>query len=118
MNGCAAFILIAILFVSAEAGLYFTWPMMLFWVLIATLAAIGNASVPMGCYFLSSAFLIGMGIPIEVMGLILPIYSFIDMVETALNIWSDIAVTCIVNKEVLAQETLLDPQVTNVTTVE
>lgn len=118
MNGCAAFILIAILFVSAEAGLYFTWPMMLFWVLIATLAAIGNASVPMGCYFLSSAFLIGMGIPIEVMGLILPIYSFIDMVETALNIWSDIAVTCIVNKEVLAQEALLDPQVTNVSTVE
>ncbi len=118
MNGCAAFILIAILFVSAEAGLYFTWPMMLFWVLIATLAAIGNASVPMGCYFLSSAFLIGMGIPIEVMGLILPIYSFIDMVETALNIWSDIAVTCIVNKEVTVQEALLDPQVTSVTTVE
>ena len=86
MNGCAAFILITVLFVSAEAGLYFSLPMMMFWILLSTLAAIGNASVPMGCYFLASAFLVSMGVPIGVMGLILPIYAFIDMIETALNV--------------------------------
>lgn len=102
MNGCAAFIIITVIFVSSQAGLTFTLPMMLLWILISTLAAVGNASVPMGCYFLSSAFLVGMGVPIQMMGLILPIYTFIDMLETALNVWSDISITNIVNKEALA----------------
>ena len=33
------------------------------------------------------------------MGLILPFYALIDMEETALNVWSDLSVTSIVNKE-------------------
>ncbi|MCH9632995.1 MAG: Proton/glutamate-aspartate symporter [Chlamydiae bacterium] len=110
MNGCAAFILITVLFVSAECGLFFSLPMMIFWVLLATLAAIGNASVPMGCYFLSSAFLVAMGVPIEIMGMILPIYAFIDMIETALNVWSDISVTTIVNKEAQQSELALSDE--------
>lgn len=114
MNGCAAFILITILFVSAEAGLYFTIPMMLVWVLLSTLAAVGNASVPMGCYFLASAFLVGMGIPIDIMGLILPIYAFIDMIETALNVWSDVVVTSIVNKEAVTSEPSLADDITDI----
>lgn len=114
MNGCAAFILITVMFVSAESGLVFTIPMMFFWVLLSTLAAIGNASVPMGCYFLASAFLVGMGVPIDVMGLILPIYAFIDMIETALNIWSDIAVTAIVNKEALLSDLSLSEKIESI----
>ena len=110
MNGCAAFILITVLFVSAECGLFFSLPMMIFWILLATLAAIGNASVPMGCYFLSSAFLVSMGVPIEIMGMILPIYAFIDMIETALNVWSDISVTSIVNKEAQDSELILSDE--------
>ena len=103
MNGCAAFIIITVIFVASQAGIYFTIPMMLMWILISTLAAVGNASVPMGCYFLASAFLVGMGVPIQMMGLILPVYTFIDMLETALNVWSDISITHIVNKEALAE---------------
>lgn len=118
MNGCAAFILITVLFVSAESGLVFTVPMMFFWVLLSTLAAIGNASVPMGCYFLSSAFLVGMGVPIDVMGLILPIYAFIDMIETALNVWSDISVTAIVNKEALVSDLSLSEKLENIKVAE
>lgn len=114
MNGCAAFILITVLFVSAEAGLYFSAAMMIFWILLSTLAAIGNASVPMGCYFLSSAFLVGMGVPIDVMGMILPIYAFIDMIETALNVWSDISVTSIVNREAALEELSLSEKIENI----
>ena len=33
------------------------------------------------------------GAPIGIMGIILPIYTIIDMVETAENVWSD-AVVC------------------------
>ena len=31
----------------------------------------------------------GIGAPIGIMGLILPIYTIIDMIETAENVWSD-----------------------------
>jgi Na+/H+-dicarboxylate symporter len=100
MNGCAAFILTTVLFVAGIHGHAFGPMDLALWVLLATIAAIGNAGVPMGCFFLASAFLVGMGIPITTMGLILPFYAFLDMVETALNVWSDLSVTAIVDKEV------------------
>ena len=88
MNGCAAFILITTLFVAASEGIVFSFTQMLLWIPVATLIAVGNAGVPMGCYFLTSALLVGMNIPLHVMGLILPLYTLIDMIETALNVWS------------------------------
>jgi Na+/H+-dicarboxylate symporter len=104
MNGCAAFILITVLFVSMSYGMTYS-PLDLFaWILIATLAAIGNAGIPMGCYFLASAFLNGMNMPLEIMGFILPIYTLMDMVETSVNVWSDGCVTAIVDKEMLDSE--------------
>ena len=100
MNGCAAFILTTVLFVSGINGHVFSLSDLIMWVFLASLAAIGNAGVPMGCFFLSSAFLVSMKVPVAVMGLILPFYTFLDMVETSLNLWSDISITSIVNKEV------------------
>jgi Na+/H+-dicarboxylate symporter len=101
MNGCAAFILITVLFVSTVNG--FTFGIMDFvgWIFLATFAAIGNAGVPMGCFFLTSAFLVGMDIPLYMMGLILPFYTIIDMIETTLNVWSDVCITVSVDKDLL-----------------
>lgn len=99
MNGCAAFILSTVLFVSMSNGLTFSLPEMIGWIFIATIAALGNAGVPMGCYFLSSAFLAAMGVPLNILGVILPFYTLIDMLETAINVWSDASVTAIVDKE-------------------
>lgn len=99
MNGCAAFILTTVLFVAGVNGHVFSSLDLIFWVFMAVLAAVGNAGVPMGCFFLSSAFLIGMDVPLTVMGLILPFYALLDMEETALNVWSDLSVTAIVDKE-------------------
>ena len=62
---------------------------MLLWALIAVVSAVGNAGVPMGCFFLTVSLMTGIGAPVEVMGLILPIYTMIDMIETAENVWSD-----------------------------
>ena len=104
MNGCAAFILTTVLFVSKMNGLVFSPLILALWVGLATIAAIGNAGVPMGCFFLSSAFLVAMGVPMTLMGIILPFYAFIDMVETALNVWSDIAVTALVDQELKNEE--------------
>lgn len=108
MNGCAAFILTTVLFVSMSNGVHFTMLDMLMWIFLASLAAIGNAGVPMGCYFLASAFLVAMKVPLYIMGLILPIYTVIDMIETALNVWSDISITTIVDKEVNGVPEIVD----------
>ena len=99
MNACAAFILITVLFVSQSNGIHYSPLELLSWIVIATIAAIGNAGVPMGCYMLSSAFLAAMNVDLSLMMLILPFYSFIDMLESAINVWSDSCVTAMVNQE-------------------
>ncbi|QZA58859.1 dicarboxylate/amino acid:cation symporter [Candidatus Rhabdochlamydia porcellionis] len=106
MNGCAAFILITVLFCSTIHGHTFGLLDLGIWVVLSTFAAIGNAGIPMGCFFLTSMFLIGMDVPLSTMGLILPFYAFIDMIETSLNVWSDLSVTAIVDKECTHLETL------------
>lgn len=100
MNACAAFIFTTVLFVSMSHGVTFSMTEMILWTLVATIAAVGNAGVPMGCYFLSSAFLAAMNVPLHVLGVILPFYAMIDMLETAINVWSDSCVLAIVDKEV------------------
>ena len=53
----------------------------------------------MGCFFLTVSLMTGIGAPVEVMGLILPIYTIIDMVETAENVWSDSCVCAMTDKD-------------------
>ena len=106
MNGCAAFILITIFFVCTSHGMTFTPWIMIFWIVISTCVAIGNAGVPMGCFFLTTALLVGMGVPIAIMGMILPLYFLFDMIETTLNVWSDICITTLVDREISRQPPL------------
>lgn len=97
MNGCATFILVTSLYVMQNGGMHFSVPVLLLWVLIAVLSAVGNAGVPMGCYFLTLSLMSGVeGAPIGIMGVILPIFTIIDMVETAENVWSDSCVCALV----------------------
>jgi Na+/H+-dicarboxylate symporter len=108
MNACAAFILITVLFVSMSSGVVYSPLEMVMWIFMATIAAVGNAGVPMGCYFLASAFLAAMNVPLQILGVILPFYTLIDMLESAINVWSDSCVAAIVNKEVSQTEDLPD----------
>src|SRR6202035_4135172 len=86
--------------VSMSQGLVITYAEMVGWIFIATLAAVGNAGVPMGCFFLSTAFLAAMNVPLNILGVILPFYALIDMIETSINVWSDSCVTVVVQKEI------------------
>jgi Na+/H+-dicarboxylate symporter len=54
-----------------------------------------------------------MDVPITIMGAILPFYAFLDMVETALNVWSDLSVTAIVDKELRQSNSILDEAALN-----
>ena len=98
MNGCAAFILVTSMFVMQNGGWVLAWPTLSLWLLISIVSAIGNAGVPMGCYFLTLSLMSGIQAPIGIMGIILPIYTIIDMVETAENVWSDSCVCAMVDK--------------------
>jgi Na+/H+-dicarboxylate symporter len=89
MNGCAAFILVTSLFVMQNGGTPLTLGTILLWILISVVSAVGNAGVPMGCFFLTLSLMSGIGAPVAILGIILPIYTIIDMVETAENVWSD-----------------------------
>ena len=99
MNGCAAFILITSLFVMQNGGTPITLSTILLWIVISVVSAIGNAGVPMGCYFLTLSLMSGIGAPVAILGIILPIYTIIDMIETAENVWSDSCVSAMVNKD-------------------
>lgn len=103
MNGCAAFIFATVIYLMQNHGMPISYSTMVLWVFVATVAAIGNAGVPMGCFFLSISLLSSMNVPIVLMGVILPFYGLIDMLETALNVWSDACVTKIVNDKALAE---------------
>lgn len=104
MNGCAAFILVTSLFVMQNGGEVLDLTTILLWILISVISAIGNAGVPMGCFFLTLSLMSGIGAPVAILGVILPIYTIIDMVETAENVWSDSCVCAMTNHDLKTQE--------------
>ncbi|KTD47748.1 dicarboxylate/amino acid:cation symporter [Legionella quateirensis] len=106
MNGCAAFIFATVIYLMQSHGMPISYSAMGLWILVSTIAAIGNAGVPMGCFFLSISLLSSMNVPITLMGVILPFYALIDMLETALNVWSDACVTKVVNDKAVSEEEL------------
>jgi Na+/H+-dicarboxylate symporter len=99
MNGCAAFIFATVIYLMENHGIQISFMTMIVWIFISTLAAIGNAGVPMGCFFLSASLLSSMGVPIHLLGIILPFYGVIDMIETSLNVWSDSCVAIVLDKK-------------------
>lgn len=103
MNGCAAFILVTSLFVMQNAGFELSPGTMVMWLFISVLAAIGNAGVPMGCYFLTLSLMSSVGAPLGLMGVILPLYTIIDMIETAENVWSDSTVCAMTDHDLAGQ---------------
>lgn len=104
MNGCAAFIFTTVIYLMQNHGVEITFSTLLLWIVIATIAAVGNAGVPMGCFFLSASLLANMDIPLTLLGIILPFYSFIDMIETALNVWSDACIAKVVHDKTMHEK--------------
>lgn len=96
MNACAAFIVITVLFVIQENHITVELWHFIIITLFSILAAIGNACIPMGCYYMSWSLLLALNIPLEIMTIILPFYIILDMLETAVNVWSDICITKII----------------------
>jgi Na+/H+-dicarboxylate symporter len=45
-----------------------------------------------------------MNVPLHILGIILPFYTLIDMLESAINVWSDSCVTAVVDSEIAIEE--------------
>ena len=73
------------------------WTAMTLWLFIFVISAVGNEGVPNGCYFLTLSLMSGIIAPIGIMCIILPIYTIIDMIETAENVWADSCVCAMVD---------------------
>lgn len=115
MNGCSAFIFTTVIYLLQNHGVEISSWTMVVWIVIATISAIGNAGVPMGCFFLSASLLSSMNVPITMLGIILPFYGIIDMIETSLNVWSDVCVAKVVNeRESLSQEKIYNNKNNNI----
>ncbi len=99
MNACAGFILITFLFVGETHGMVFAPWDLLQWTVMATIVAMGHAGVPMGCFFLASALVAQANLPMTLMGIILPFYTLLDMLESAINLWSDSCITLVLNRK-------------------
>jgi len=99
MNGCAAFIFVTSFFVMQNAGIAPVGAGLLMWMVVAVCSAIGNAGVPMGCYFLTLSLMSNVPGVLGIMGVILPVYALIDMIETAENVWSDCCICAVVDKK-------------------
>ena len=104
MNGCAAFILVTSLFVMQNGGWTLSVPTVILWFFISIVSAIGNAGVPMGFYFLTLSLMFVFLFFFFNDTATTEIYTVIDMIETAENVWSDSCVCAMVDKAVSTTE--------------
>ena len=89
MDGTAIYICAVILFIAQAKGIDLNFQQQFILVITTLLASIGAAGIPMGSMILISIILTTLGLPLEMIALILPVDRILDMFRTATNVWSD-----------------------------
>ncbi len=92
MNGSAISIYVTVYSVMTAAGIQPTLGYSIGGVFLVALAAMGNAGVPMGAYFMSTAILSSTDVSMSALGAIFPVMIIVDKVETSANIWVDLCI--------------------------
>ncbi|PCI93898.1 MAG: dicarboxylate/amino acid:cation symporter [Flavobacteriales bacterium] len=98
MDGTALYECIGAIFIAQAYGLDLSVTEQLIVVLTALLASIGAAGIPMAGLVMMSVILSAIGLPLEGVGLILAVDRPLDMLRTAINVWSDSCGTVIIAK--------------------
>jgi Na+/H+-dicarboxylate symporter len=89
MNGTALYECVAVIFIAQVYGIHLTAVQQVLVILTSLLAAVGAAGIPMAGLVMMVMILKAVGLPLEAIGLILPVDRFIDMFRTALNTYGD-----------------------------
>lgn len=89
MDGTALYECVAVLFIAQAYGLELTLGTQLIIVLLALLTSIGVAGIPAASLVAITVILSAVGLPLEGVGLILAVDRLLDMLRTAVNVFSD-----------------------------
>lgn len=89
MNGTALYECVAVIFIAQVYGIHLNLLQQILVVITSLLAAIGAAGIPMAGIVMMAVILKTVGLPLEGIGLILPVDRLLDMFRTALNTYGD-----------------------------
>lgn len=89
MDGTALYECVAALFIAQAYGLDLSFAQQFLVVLIALLTSIGVAGIPAASLVAISVILTAIGLPLEGIGLLLVTDRILDMLRTAVNVFSD-----------------------------
>jgi Na+/H+-dicarboxylate symporter len=89
MDGTALYECVAAIFLAQAYGLELSFATQFTVVLIALLTSIGVAGIPAASLVAITVILTAIGLPVEAIGLLLVTDRVLDMVRTAVNIYSD-----------------------------
>ena len=89
MDGTAIYIAAVVMFIAQAKGVDMHLKEQILILITAVFSSIGTAAVPMASLVIITIILEVLGLPIEMMALILPVDRILDMFRTATNVWSD-----------------------------
>lgn len=89
MDGTALYECVAAMFIAQAYGVDLSFMQQALVVVTALLASIGAAGIPMAGLVMITVVLTAIGLPLEGIGLILAVDRILDMLRTAVNVWSD-----------------------------
>lgn len=89
MNGTALYECVAVLFIAQVYGIELEMWQQVLVIFTSLLAAVGAAGIPMAGIVMMVIILKSVGLPLEGIGLILPVDRLLDMFRTALNTYGD-----------------------------
>lgn len=89
MDGTAIYIAAVVMFIAQAKGVDMGLKEQIVILITALFSSIGTAAVPMASLVIITIILEVLGLPIEMMALILPVDRILDMFRTATNVWSD-----------------------------
>ncbi|MEJ2053018.1 MAG: dicarboxylate/amino acid:cation symporter [Calditrichaceae bacterium] len=98
MDGTALYECVGAMFIAQVYGIDLSFGQQFIVVFTALLASIGAAGIPMAGFVMMAIILKAVGLPLEGLGLILPVDRILDMMRTSVNVWSDSCGTVIIAK--------------------
>lgn len=98
MDGTAIYLTVSILFFAQALGIDLSFGQQMILIFTALISAIGAAGIPMASLVLMSLMMTVLGLPVEMIALLLPFDRLIDMMRTTTNVWSDSCIAVILAK--------------------
>ncbi len=89
MDGTAIYISAVVMFIAQAQGVVMGIQEQILILITALMSSIGTAGVPMASLVIITIILEVLGLPLEMIALILPVDRILDMFRTATNVWGD-----------------------------